>query len=144
MSNKLDLVPQPKKLAKGTKIPKHKETAKPGLDKNTSSKNTTDLEETFNNRSGRDMAAEFAAATKGSRLKAEQFVYARTRADPGGPPCTCLYHSLASSSDSLMSSLHQADVRVRVRVNTVATRRLAVTTVPTADLDSTTTTTDSL
>ena len=46
------------------------------------------------------------------RLKAEQFVYVSTRADPGGPSCTCLYPSVASSSDSLMSDLHQADLRL--------------------------------
>ena len=47
-----------------------------------------------------------------------------THGDPSGPSCTSLYPSVASSSDSLMSASHQADV-------------------PTADLDSTTTT-DSL
>ena len=37
----------------------------------------------------------------------EQFVYARTRKDPCGPART---HSVASSSDSLISASHQADV----------------------------------
>ena len=36
-------------------------------------------------------------------LTAEQFVYECTRADPQGPFCACLYTSVASSSDSLMS-----------------------------------------
>ena len=35
---------------------------------------------------------------------------ARTHTDPCGPFCTCLYPSVASSSDSLMSASHQADV----------------------------------
>ena len=39
-------------------------------------------------------------------------VHARTRADPRLPSCTCLFPSVASSSDSLMSALHQADVRL--------------------------------
>ena len=42
LNNKPDLVPQQKKLAKGTKIPKNKETdksAKPGLNKITTAKN---------------------------------------------------------------------------------------------------------
>ena len=32
--------------------------------------------------------------------------------DPRVPSCTCLYPSVASSSDSLMSTSHQADVRL--------------------------------
>ena len=42
------------------------------------------------------------------RLTAEQFVYARTRADPPVPVCTLLYPSVASSSDSLTSGWRQA------------------------------------
>ena len=34
------------------------------------------------------------------RLTAEQIVYARTRAYPRVPSCTCLYTSVASSSDN--------------------------------------------
>ena len=37
-SGKPDKAPTPKKLAKGTKIPKHKDTVKPWLDKNSTSK----------------------------------------------------------------------------------------------------------
>ena len=43
------------------------------------------------------------------RLTAQQFVYARTHADPPVPVCS-LYTSVASSSDSLISASHQADV----------------------------------
>ena len=37
---------------------------------------------------------------------------ARTHADLRLPSCTCLYPSVVSSSDSLMSASHQADVRL--------------------------------
>ena len=69
MNTKPDLVPK-QKLATGNRIPKHSETTKPGTDKITSAKikiaqpskksRTSNREEIL--RSGRDMAAEFAAA----------------------------------------------------------------------------------